>query len=488
MKTLKLFQLFIAITVLLIPSALSAKQTAEDRFTEPFTGVSAGSVFKVFITQSDDFSVTLNVSDEHLEFVETRVKDDVLYLEFTGRDRRLRGLEVHISAPVYKFLQASGASNIVSSDNINADALELIVSGASNMDLTLNVESLKTTISGASGITLNGEAVSHDLVSSGVSSVRAYGLETHTANVKSSGTSSVRIRVTDTIVADASGTSSITVRGNPPNSSHSASAAASIRGLGTIQTADTEIAEEDDTTVVRIGEREVIIYDGKRPEIRTRKTAKTTWRKTWSGFYLGVNGYLTPSNSINLGSELENLDLEYNNSISVNLNLLQQDLFTFVGKNSAFGMFTGLGIGWNNYRFERNTRLNHEEDKLTFPLDEKIDFRKNKLTVSHLNAPLMLEFQTNQRNPNGQFHISAGVNVSMRLRSHTKYVYRDDGNREKDKEFRSYHLVPFRYEAIARIGWGRVNLFATYALNGMFKENRGPELYPFNIGLRLINF
>ncbi len=487
MKTLKSIQLFFAITVFLFPAALSAKQTADDRFTEPFTGVSASSVFEVFITQSDEYLVTLNVPEEHLEFIETRVEQDVLYLEFTGRDRRLRGLEAHISAPVYKFLQASGASSIKSRSTISAETLELIVSGASNMELTVDVKSLKTTISGASGITLSGDAGSHVLVASGVSSVRAYGLETHTANVKSSGTSSVRIRVTDTISAEASGTSSITVRGNPPNSQYSASAAASVRGLEAVQTVDTQLVEEDDTMVVRVGDREVVIVEGKRPEIRTRRP-RTSWSNSWSGFYLGINGYLSPSNSFDLDPETQFLDLEYNNSVSVNLNLWQQNLAVARGRKSAFGMFTGLGIGWNNYRFEQNIRLAHGDDRLEHYTDTIHSFRKNKLTVSHLNVPLMLEFQTNQRNPNSQFHIAAGINAGMRLRSHTKYVYRDEGSREKDKEFKSYHLVPFRYEAIARIGWGRVNLFATYSLNGMFRDDKGPELYPFNIGIRLLNF
>ncbi len=488
MKTLRSIKISLLTVLLLFPAGLSAQQVSEDRFNEPFTGVSAGSVFKVSIAQSDDFSVTLNVPEEFLELIQTRVENDVLYLEFEGRDRRVRGLEVSIGAPGYNFLQASGASTIKSLTAIIADSLELIVSGASNMDLTLDVESLKSTVSGASGITLSGNAATHELVASGVSSVRAYGLDTHTANVKSSGTSSLRIRVTDTISAEASGTSSITVRGNPPNSQYSASAAASVRGLDAVHAVGVPVEEDDDTTVVRIGDREVIIVDGKRPEVRTRKVQRTSWSNSWSGFYLGINGYLSPSNSLNLDSKDQYLDLEYNNSVSVNLNVWQQNLAVARGKNSAFGLFTGLGIGWNNYRFEQNIRLVHGDDRLDHYTDTIHSFRKNKLTVSHLNVPLMLEFQTNQRNPNGQFHMAAGINVGMRLRSHTKYVYRDEGSKEKEKEFKSYHLVPFRYEAIARIGWGRVNLFATYALNGMFREDKGPELYPVNIGIRLLNF
>ncbi len=491
MKTRPLFLSVLLSAILIIPASVLAGQVVEDRFAETFTGISAGSVFKVFITQGDDFSVELHTPEEHLENIETKVENNILHINYTGRSRRLRDLEMHVTAPIYNYLNASGASRIVSENLLTAPSLEVIVSGASNMNLGLGVENLKTVISGASSITLRGEAHTHELISSGVSSVRAYDLETQTTDVKSSGTSRVRITVSNAIIAEASGTSSITVRGNPSNAQYSASTAASIRGIDAANIRDTSVidpADDADTLVVRVGDREVVFPDGKRPEVRKRKAPRARWQNTWTGFYLGINGYVSPSGSFSLDDEARFMDLEYNNSVSVNLNLWQQNLAIIRGKNSNFGMFTGLGVGWNNYRFENNIRLVHDDDQVTHFTDTIHSFRKNKLTVSHLNAPLMFEFQTHQNSRYSQFHMAAGVNAGLRLRSHTKYVYREDGSREKDKEFKSYDLAPFRYEAIVRIGWGRVNLFATYALNSMFKDDKWPEIYPVNIGIRIINF
>lgn len=491
MKTRALFLSVLLSAFLLTPDSLSAQQVVEDRFTETFTGISAGSVFKVYITQGDDFSVELHAPEEHLDNIEIKVSRDILHMNYTGRSRRLRDLEMHVTAPIFTYLNASGASRIESKNAITANSLELIVSGASSMDLTTEVEKLKTVISGASSITLRGEAHAHELIASGVSSVRAYDLETQKTDVKSSGTSSVRITVRNTIIAEASGTSSITVRGNPPNAQSSASAAANVRGIDAANIIDTSVVEavdEEDTLVVRIGDREVVFPDGKRPEVRKRRAPRASWQNTWTGFYLGINGYVSPSGSFSLDEEARFMDLEYNNSVSVNLNLWQQNLAIIRGKNSNFGMFTGLGVGWNNYRFEQNIRLVHDDDQITHFTDTIHNFRKNKLTISHLNAPLMFEFQTHQNSRYSQFHMAAGVNAGLRLRSHTKYVYREDGSREKEKEFKSYDLAPFRYEAIVRIGWGRVNLFATYALNSMFKDEKWPEIYPVNIGIRVINF
>ena len=81
-----------------------------------------------------------------------------------------------------------------------------------------------------------------------------------------------------------------------------------------------------------------------------------------------------------------------------------------------------------------------------------------------------------------------GPCIALLHRSHTKQVYFIDGKKQKDKDFQDFHLHPFRYDATARIGWGRLNLFASYALNSMFKEGKGPELTPFALGIRVVSF
>ncbi len=488
MKTLKTIRLLMVPLFLLTALNLNAQVITDERPVEPFTGVSAGSVFKVYLSEGDTYTLTIKAPEEHMEHVETEVKDNMLLVSYAHRTRNLRDLEAHITAPSFSVLHASGATKFESLHTLASETLTLTVSGASGMNLDVETTLLSTTASGASRINLRGTAEKHKLNSSGVSSVRAFGLDTKETEVNSSGTSNVQITVQETIKAEASGTSSINVRGNPLAVGYSKSGTASISGIDKAGALETTILEEDETMVVRVGEREVVISEGKRPEVRTRDSYRPRWRDTWTGLYLGINGYMSPSNSLSLDSDAQFMDLEYNNSVSVNLNLWQQNLAIARGNRSNFGLVTGLGVGWNNYRFEQNIRLVHGEDQLEHFTDTIYNFRKNKLTISHLNAPLMLEFQTAQSSSKSQFYMAAGVNVGVRLRSHTKYVYRDGGSREKEKDFKSYHLAPFRYEAIARIGWGRVNLFATYALNSMFKDDKGPELYPVNIGVRIINF
>jgi hypothetical protein len=40
---------------------------------------------------------------------------------------------------------------------------------------------------------------------------------------------------------------------------------------------------------------------------------------------------------------------------------------------------------------------------------------------------------------------------------------------------------------MVRVGVGKIDLYASYALNGLFKKDEGPQLYPFTVGITLVS-
>jgi hypothetical protein len=58
----------------------------------------------------------------------------------------------------------------------------------------------------------------------------------------------------------------------------------------------------------------------------------------------------------------------------------------------------------------------------------------------------------------------------------------------KAKNYDDYYMNPFKWDATARIGWRFINLFATYSVNTLFKKDKGPELYPWTLGITFVNF
>jgi hypothetical protein len=61
----------------------------------------------------------------------------------------------------------------------------------------------------------------------------------------------------------------------------------------------------------------------------------------------------------------------------------------------------------------------------------------------------------------------------------------ESGEKSKEKNKGDFNLSPLRWGVTARVGYKDVSLFANYYMTSLFKPGRGPELYPFTIGLAI---
>ncbi|GAB1403557.1 hypothetical protein MASR1M74_07350 [Lentimicrobium sp.] len=206
----------------------------------------------------------------------------------------------------------------------------------------------------------------------------------------------------------------------------------------------------------------------------------------FGGFEMGVNGYLNSYGEFDMPEDYDFLDLRMEKSINVKLNILEQN-FNLI--RNKVGLTTGLGLEWKNFRFKDDVHLLARDGDVFNNFDNMPrNYTKSKLVVNYLNVPLMLEFQTNRFSKTNSFHIAAGIQGGLRIGSHTKNVFQENGNKKKVKDRDDFYLNPIKYDLMARIGWGKINLYADYSLNTLFKNNRGPELYPFTLGITLIGW
>jgi hypothetical protein len=134
--------------------------------------------------------------------------------------------------------------------------------------------------------------------------------------------------------------------------------------------------------------------------------------------------------------------------------------------------------------FENNTILVPFKDSIQV-VDNNISYTKNMLKASYLTIPLLLQFNTFPKHSKS-FHIAVGGQLGIRMGSRSKQVYDVDGSKKRDIYKSNYNLNPFQYGLTARMGYGNFNVFANYNLSELFKKNKGPEVYPFQIGLTLI--
>ncbi|MGM0666001.1 MAG: outer membrane beta-barrel protein [Bacteroidota bacterium] len=224
-------------------------------------------------------------------------------------------------------------------------------------------------------------------------------------------------------------------------------------------------------------EEEEFYQDEDDKEMRRRDRRR--FSPHWAGFELGINNYVTSDYSMSLPSELNYMDLNTGKSFNVNINFAQLG----IGFSRHFGIATGLGLEFNDYKFEGNNNITKDEDGVIVPYypEDGIQYEKTKLTTTYLTMPLMLEAQVPVRSRR-TLNIAAGVIGGVKIGSHSKVVYYD-GGKQKVKENDDFSLSVLRYGPTVRLGYEGFQVYATYYMNGLFIENKGPELYPFQIGI-----
>lgn len=244
------------------------------------------------------------------------------------------------------------------------------------------------------------------------------------------------------------------------------------------------IVESDDGTSINVIEMDTLINKEEEKEIVKRKK-QSKFKPHFAGIELGLNNYVNPDFSFTLPNDQRYMDLNTGKSWNFNINFIEYGLP--LGTRYA-GIVTGMGFEWNNYVFDNQNSIRKDEngDIVEFVPEYASTITKSKLNTTYLTAPLLLEFQI----PAGKkpVHISAGVIGGVKLHSNTKIKYTENGNKQKVKDKGDYNLSPLRYGATFRIGYRALNIYANYYLTPLFENQRGPELYPLNIGLCLIPF
>jgi len=244
------------------------------------------------------------------------------------------------------------------------------------------------------------------------------------------------------------------------------------------------IVESEDGTSINVIEMDTLINKEQEKEIVKRKKP-SKFKPHFAGIELGLNNYVNPDFSFTLPNDQRYMDLNTGKSWNFNINFIEYGLA--LGTQYA-GIVTGMGFEWNNYVFDNQSSIRKDENGaiVEFIPEYSSTITKSKLNTTYLTAPLLLEFQI----PAGKkpVHISAGVIGGVKLHSNTKIKYTENGNKQKVKDKGDYNLSPLRYGATFRIGYRALNIYANYYLTPLFENERGPELYPLNIGLCLIPF
>jgi hypothetical protein len=159
--------------------------------------------------------------------------------------------------------------------------------------------------------------------------------------------------------------------------------------------------------------------------------------------------------------------------------------------NKKGTMAWALGLGFSGMNVHHNGQFIYhvEGDNITtqlLPYPDGLNIRKNKINLNYVEVPFEFRFRTmnksiEERNV-ANFRFYVGFKGGVLVNSHTKY--RDDET--KIKVYDIDNLMLYRYGPTLRVGFKKLSVHAFYSLTSIFEEGKGPELYPFSIGLSWI--
>jgi len=486
--------------------------------SEPITGLIVDGTFSVEYITGENSSITVigDIKTTPKVKVETIVSktEGTTFTKISGPECKLiiEGMKGDL-----KQIQLNGTTSFETKNAMETEKLVISTTGASSANIDGTFRFVVVESSGASKIMLTGTALNIVATASGVSEINISTMEYQEAKINSSGISHILVKQEADNQIISKGISIVEKKNKGEQD---------VTETITEDNIIIKTAEGDDDTFVNIIEKKITIKDKdgntesitigpfdidikKNKAVTFLNKRKSKFDGHWGGIELGINGYNTPDYNMDFPKKYEYMDLTFPKSMAFYLNLFEHNIS--FSKNQQWGMLSGLGFEWHNYRFSNDVWLDTQDNTLQGFYFNGDKVKKTKLMVSYITVPVIFEFQTNNKSRTNSFHVGVGVVGGLRIGSHTKakfesrnstyylvnpnIYYFDIPEYEKFttsskiiKNRNDFNLNPVKLDATFRIGWSHINLFATYSLTPMFREKRGPELYPWAIGITLLGW
>jgi hypothetical protein len=195
----------------------SGNVITEERHVSGFDSVDMSGFGEVFITQGDTESLTIETDDNLMQYIESVVRGNTLYLEF--EDNTIPDpsgkITFRLNVIDLEALDLSGAGSFII-DSLETSNLEITFGGAGKVDLdSLLADRVSTRVSGAGDISLTGEVGAQDIHIAGVGKYVAPDLKSNQATVQIEGAGSVVIWVVDELDLTVQGAGNVDYYGNP---------------------------------------------------------------------------------------------------------------------------------------------------------------------------------------------------------------------------------------------------------------------------------
>ena len=218
-----------------------------------------------------------------------------------------------------------------------------------------------------------------------------------------------------------------------------------------------------------------------------RKTCPPTHKSLlfdahWNGFEAGLNMLIDPTMTYayNNPDGTTGMEIRPLRSWYFGFNIVDVGI-AFTRRHTA-GLFTGVGIGWNNFSWNNDVKIGYDPEVDGYsvvPIESDLVVKNSKYGALFLQVPLMFEVR-----PTRHMYIDAGVTGGLRIAQWNRVKY-ENGN--SDKQFYGgigSGVRLLKLDASLRVGGDDLGFFANYALLPLF-ETSNAKVHPVSFGFSL---
>jgi len=188
---------------------------AEDRreITEEFTVVSASEGIDVFVTQADDFEITVEADENVIDLIGTDIKDGRLRVHAIKNIGRATK-KVYVSLPEITALNSSSGADLTSKNVIEANKISLDASSGSDLQVELMADEVDASTSSGADIKVSGEANFFIADASSGSDIKARSFLVKKCTADASSGADISVNVSESLTANASSGADISYSGD----------------------------------------------------------------------------------------------------------------------------------------------------------------------------------------------------------------------------------------------------------------------------------
>lgn len=203
-------------------------QQSEVRKLASFTGVKAAEAVDVYLKKGEKESVRVEASGTSLSNVITEVDGSYLRIHMREGSYRDRNVKAYVTYVTLEKISCSSAANIFSEGTIKVSSMDISVSSAGTIELSLDAGVVRADASSAGDIVLEGKTKSLEVGASSAGEVDAYNLESEVVYARAASGGSAKVHATRELTATASSGGDVRFHGNPMKTNTNSSSGGTV--------------------------------------------------------------------------------------------------------------------------------------------------------------------------------------------------------------------------------------------------------------------